>query len=561
MLSKNIIDKQVNKLAGDYFAEQYNGNADAKSKAISKAFAQLAMKQILEIDESEAYDCIVDGKNDFAMDGLYFAEPQNEFFDIYIFQSKYSSKLDKNSGIGEVEVIKMIESLKKFFALTTYDVNDLLHQKLVDINAIVSDFNIPNFHIYFANNGQEWSQNTKKIIDDFLNESIENKKRFEFNYINHNTIFSIFEKNKPVDCFLNFSGKIVDEAINFKRSFVGKVSVSNIHSLMQEYGTRILKQNVRDFLGLSKSVNNAIRSTLLDDAKRDDFFFLNNGITMVCEKIDYATGFDSVKAKIGNAQIINGGQTSKTIEAVVAANPSIDFSNTFVLVRVYQIDMDNENEFVDAITTATNSQNAIYAKDLKANDKIQLKIEAGLKEYGVTYLRRRDDRRSSAKNIRMDMAAEVLLTVIAKKPQDAKYRKALHFTEEFYAEIFDESKVTSEIVYFATMMFKKIENKRKGTIDSAHKFIPFASHFILSIVYQLFCGQIHIPTNRTIESDMCWLESEAFDSYYTEALLLLKKKINDMGCDMNDILKIVELLKSKEFSTLSFQETSKEIRA
>lgn len=548
MLSKNIIDKQTNKLASEYFGELYNGAEADKNRALSRAFTQLAMKQILELDESEAYECVVDGKNDFAIDGIYFTEPQNEFFDIYIFQSKYSSNLEKNSGIGEVEVIKMIESLKKFFSLTTYNINDKLHQKIIEINSIVADFNIPNFHIYFANNGQAWSQNTQKIIDDFLAQSPENKKRFEFNYINHDTIFSIFEKSKPVDCFLNFSGKVVDEAINFKRSFVGKVSVANIHSLMQEHGTKILKQNVRDFLGFSKAVNNAIKSTLLDDTKRDDFFFLNNGITMVCEKIDYATGIDSVRAKITNAQIINGGQTSKTIQAVVEANPSIDFSNTFVLVRVYQIDIDNENAFVNAITTATNSQNAIYAKDLKANDKIQLKIESGLKEYGISYLRRRDDRRSSSNNIRMDMAAEVLLATIAKKPQDAKYRKALHFTEEFYGEIFDESKVSSEIVYFATMMFKKIETKRKGTVESEYKFIPFASHFILSLMYEKYITDKTTPTHRTIENDIAWLQSEDFERSYKACVEILKSKIASSGCDDNDILKIVEVLKSKEFA-------------
>ena len=218
MLSKNIIDKQVNKLASEFFADQFNGNSDDKSRALSKAYTQLTMKNMLDLDEDEAFDCVVDGKNDFAIDGLYFSEPQNEFFDIYIYQIKYSSNLAKEPGIKENDIIKMIESIKKFFALQQYDVNDKLHQKLVDINAIVDEFNIPNFHIYFCNNGQTWSANSQKIIEDFLNESIENKKRFNFNYINHDTIFSLFEKSQPVNCFLNFSGRIVDEAINFKRS-------------------------------------------------------------------------------------------------------------------------------------------------------------------------------------------------------------------------------------------------------------------------------------------------------------------------------------------------------
>ncbi|MBE0472058.1 MAG: hypothetical protein IBX55_21445 [Methyloprofundus sp.] len=88
MLSKNIIDKQVNKLASEFFADQFNGSSDDKCRALSKAYTQLTMKNMLDLDEDEAFDCVVDGKNDFAIDGLYFSEPQNEFFDIYIYQIK-----------------------------------------------------------------------------------------------------------------------------------------------------------------------------------------------------------------------------------------------------------------------------------------------------------------------------------------------------------------------------------------------------------------------------------------------------------------------------------------
>ncbi len=548
MLSKNIIDKQVNKLASEFFTDLYNGNQDNKNKALSKAYTQLTIKNMLDIDEDEAYDCIVDGKNDFAIDGIYFSEPQNEFFDIYIYQIKYSSNLEKDKGIEEKEIIKMIESVKKFFTLKNYDVNDKLHQKLVDINSIVEDFNIPNFHIYFCNNGQKWSSNTQKIIDDFLDESIENKKRFNFNYINHETIFSLFEKSKPVDSFLNFTGRIVDEAINFKRSFVGKVSVSNIHSLMQEHGNKLLKQNVRDFLGFSKSVNQAIKSTLLDSSKRDDFFFLNNGITMVCEKIDYASGTDTVRAKLSNVQIINGGQTSKTIQNVVEENPEINFSDTFVLVRVYQIDMSKENEFVNAITTATNSQNAIYVKDLKANDEVQQKIENGLKQYNVDYLRRRDQRRARPQDIRMDMAAEVLLSCILQKPEDAKYRKALHFTQEYYFYIFDDNKVNVELIYFATMLFKKIESKRKTEQNFEYPFTAFASHFILMLVYAKYVKKYQKINHANIKSSLDWLVSDEFLMFYNESLVLIKETIESISKNPKDAVDIVYSLKNKEFN-------------
>lgn len=550
MLSKNIIDKQVNKLASEFFKDLYESNENDRNRALSKAYTQLAMKYMLDIDEEKAAECVVDGKNDFAIDGIYATEPQNEFFDIYIYQIKYSSNLEKDKGIEEKEIIKMIESLKKFFTLKDYDINDKLHQKLVDIYSVVDDFNIPNFHIYFCNNGQKYSANTQKIIDDFLDETLENKKRFNFNYINHETIFSLFEKNSPVDTFLDFTGKIVDEAINFKRSFIGKVSVANIHSLMHQHGNKLLKQNVRDFLGFSKVVNQAIKSTLLDKDKRDDFFFLNNGITMVCEKIDYSSGSESARARLSNVQIINGGQTSKTIQNVVDENPDINFADTFVLVRVYQIDMSKENEFVNAITTATNSQNAIYAKDLKANDEAQQKIEQGLKQYDIEYLRRRDQRRAKPQDIRMDMVAEVLLSCILQKPEDAKYRKSLHFTEEYYGEIFNTSKINAELIYFSTTLFKKIESKRKAEQNTEFPFVVFASHYVLMLVYKQYIKKYGEISHINIDNSLKWLVQDEFLEFYNNSLVEINNTIIAIDKNPKDAMDIVYSLKNREFNQI-----------
>jgi hypothetical protein len=288
--------------------------------------------------------------------------------------------------------------------------------------------------------------------------------------------------------------------------FVGDYEqIPPMYSALKVNGKKLLKQNVRDFLGFSKVVNQAIKSTLLDKDKRDDFFFLNNGITMVCEKIDYSSGSESTRARLSNVQIINGGQTSKTIQNVVDENPNINFSDTFVLVRVYQIDMSKENEFVNAITTATNSQNAIYAKDLKANDEAQQKIEQGLKQYDIEYLRRRDQRRARPQDIRMDMVAEVLLSCILQKPEDAKYRKSLHFTEEYYSEIFNTSKINAELIYFSTTLFKKIESKRKAEQNTEFPFVVFASHYVLMLVYKQYIKKYGEISHINIDNSLKWL--------------------------------------------------------
>src|SRR5438876_4061194 len=72
---------------------------------------------------------------------------------------------------------------------------------------------------------------------------------------------------------------------------------------------RIFQQNVRYFLGLrSKGINKEILNTATSDDRSENFWYFNNGVTIVCKKIS-----ESLSGKVVHlegAQIINGAQTT-----------------------------------------------------------------------------------------------------------------------------------------------------------------------------------------------------------------------------------------------------------
>ncbi len=83
--------------------------------------------------------------------------------------------------------------------------------------------------------------------------------------------------------------------------------------------------------------------------------------------------------RVEGLQIINGGQTSKTVQATLAeprraaapaASLDSDLGGAFVLVRLYQVARDSA-AFVQTITLATNSQNPVDLRDLRSNDARQ----------------------------------------------------------------------------------------------------------------------------------------------------------------------------------------------
>lgn len=60
-------------------------------------------------------------------------------------------------------------------------------------------------------------------------------------------------------------------------------------------------------------------------------------------------------------------------EAVRSKHPNIDFSQVYILVRLYEVN--DDEDIVKDITYATNSQNPIDFRDLKSNDSIQILLE------------------------------------------------------------------------------------------------------------------------------------------------------------------------------------------
>ncbi|MDR3343478.1 MAG: AIPR family protein [Treponema sp.] len=116
-------------------------------------------------------------------------------------------------------------------------------------------------------------------------------------------------------------------------------------------------QNIRKYLGINAG-NKAIHDTLIDDIKCSNFFFYNNGITMICSDFQYnALKKGDWKVQVQGMQIINGGQSCKTIHQM----------------RLYAVGTDESA--IEGITRVTNRQHPVDFRDLKSNDEIQRLLE------------------------------------------------------------------------------------------------------------------------------------------------------------------------------------------
>lgn len=522
-IAKQIIDQRVNKILTDN-PTLFSGVDQERKK--SKAFLLLGVAAYLDIDIAEAVQYITDGGNDGGFDAAYIAEIQDYQLNVVLFQSKYSRKLENDSNFPANAVEKAVNTVKCVFDPDAIiQLNEKSREKVNEIRSFILDGHIPYVTFVMLNNGLGWNQDGQNHIDN----TFANQEQVHFVHYSHKDIIEYINRNIPIKTQLNFSGKAIQEDFNYKRVILGRVSVPEIYKLMDEFGDRLLEKNIRHYLGIN-TINEQIGATLLSEEKKQNFFFFNNGLTMICEKFSYNGLQDrNWNVKIDKLQIINGGQTCKTIYQTLKNHSDIDFSQVYILVRLYEVN--DDEEMVQDITYATNSQNPVDFRDLKSNDEIQKLLEISAKDLGYIYKRKRDNL-GNTNVIPSTVAAEAVLAVWRKKPHLAKYKRN-EFFDKYYDEIFYNLNAAQMII--AVIIFRYCDTCRKHISEDreiqAQR--PFSQHFLAYMVGRRLLKASNIKlknlTHVNFEKVKLCFEEKKEDFYQaaeTQLIQILKRYFN-----------------------------------
>ena len=271
----SIIDQRVKKLAELYkvaIQQQLNTTKNEANFFISTAFVLLCIHTVLEISLEEALGCLTEGGNDAGIDGLHTGDLQDGEFLVTLFQGKYKRNLDGTAHFPENAIIKLLNTIKALFdpdkSLT---LNFQLQPKIEEIRALVRDGYLPTVRVMLCNNGLSWNQIAQQYID-----GATFGEQVNWLHINHDKIVELLQKPKSINDTLQIVGKAIVEEFNYRRVLVAKVPVIEIKNLFARHGTRLLERNIRRYLGLHNNrVNHSIRNSLLDEKKRQNFYFYN----------------------------------------------------------------------------------------------------------------------------------------------------------------------------------------------------------------------------------------------------------------------------------------------
>ena len=142
--------------------------------------------------------------------------------------------------------------------------------------------------------------------------------------------------------------------------------------LYDEYKTRLMENNVRQFLQFTGKINKGIKDTI--ESHPWMFLAYNNGISATAKSVTLKG--ENVITSIENLQIVNGGQTTASLYYARKMNPSVDLSNIHVQVKISVVKKDEEfDRIVSNISRCANTQNKVNDADFSANDERLVQLE------------------------------------------------------------------------------------------------------------------------------------------------------------------------------------------
>lgn len=364
---------------------------DAKgdeSKVFSRGIAAICLAGLAGMEYSQVAKYIVDGTRDNGIDGVLYDSPRNK---LYIVQAKWSTKGTSTIDTGD---------LRKFIA----GVYDLLNEDWDKFNKRVQAIgdeiskairNDPEIVLVAAyNSDNPISADCKSIVKEFLDENNSDSQEV--------VTFRSFDLKRLLRTIKTVkSGAKSDIEVNLLQwgeqkepyyAIYGKVSCADVAEWYGVHEDLLFSENIRNTLSES-DINAQIESALLNQPA--EFWYLNNGITAIADEvvrkpISLGDQKESAYWKVGNLKIVNGAQTTGSIAKAYSKSPKA-VRQAYVQVKVISLEH-APIDIANRITTATNTQNRVEAKDFLALDPIQDGIAESMKKIGVQYCYRRGER-------------------------------------------------------------------------------------------------------------------------------------------------------------------------
>ena len=332
-------------------------------------FVAWYLRNIHNLDTFETKDCITDGAGDKQIDAVYI---DNQACAIYIIQGKFYG----GDTVGAEPLREVLSSWIQIQNLAHLQdgANHNLQVKISEIATALEDDYEVCFELIMTSTLTDSAKHDLEVFQKNLsdNEAISanlilvDNETLKFKYdeaLNRSRPYINHEFNLEV-------GKYMELTIDETKAVIVALPLRDCIKIPGIKDGSLFRKNVRQSLGTSNKVNKGIARTIRNNA--GDFFFLHNGITAICSQMSIHEGILSVK----ELNVVNGCQSLSTIFSYSELAKKAD--NAYIMFRFYEI---SDAERADNISTSTNSQSVVKARDLRSNDKAVLALKKAYEQF------------------------------------------------------------------------------------------------------------------------------------------------------------------------------------
>lgn len=273
----------------------------------------------------------------------------------------------------------------------------------------------------------------------------------------------------------------------------------------------IFDWNVRDFEG-NVEVNAEIEKSLRED-DAPEFWWLNNGITIVCSKATVVGKTFS----LDDVQVVNGLQTSHTIYNVLSEEGSGPARDRSVLVRVLVTGDDAKTR--DRVIRATNRQTTVTAASLRATDEVQRNIEVYFAAHGWWYDRRKNYYRNNGKSperiIGIPFLAQAVMAMGLSRPNDSRARPSSLLKKDSDYELVFSAKTQIDVFLWLARSQKAVDAFLLAESSNAQERTNLRFHLAMYAASKLMVGRVRSPQQlRGLVANGIEIESADLTSCY-----------------------------------------------
>lgn len=413
----------------------------APQLSASKYFEIFTAEQILK-DYDLSYDEIESGivgdGGDGGVDSLYLflngelvqddtdtsTFKKNIAIDLILIQAKTAasfseSAIDRLKAFTE-DLLDLSKDVSTLTAVYNEDVLSVIKRFRCVYESLAARFPVLTVYYRYASKGDQVHPNVTRKADALKGtvQHLFSSAQTDFQFLGASALLELARRAPRA----TYSLKLAENPISSSGAvcFVCLVSLRDYFGFITDdkggLVRSIFESNVRDYQR-STQVNDEIQATLRDNAG-DEFWWLNNGITIVASKATLSG--KTLTAE--DPQIVNGLQTSTEVFNHFKQNNTKDESRN-LLVRVI---VPPAPESRDRIIKATNSQNPMPVASLRATERIHRDIEEFLRPHGLYYDRRKNFYKNEGKPIEKIVSiphlAQSVMAIALRRPNDARAR-------------------------------------------------------------------------------------------------------------------------------------------